>query len=153
MKQRGFSLIELLVVISIIVVLMGISLPGLLRAKDGALALAAMEAGVNDSNSVALEINDRSNRKLTDNIYMIKIDCPRKTRLRLKRPYPSGMKVRSRDGRDYILWKPKPKHLGKHSVTVVLKGKETSEREIEFYVYSDAFLEAQRENKEDPNDH
>ncbi len=151
MKRHGFSLIELLVVISIIAVLLSISLPGLLRAKDGAMALAAMEVGVNDSNDVALEINDRSNRKVTDNIYLIKIDCPRKTRLRLKKPYPSGMKVRSRDGRDYILWKPKPKHLGNHSVTVVLKGKETSEREIEFYVYSDAFLEAQREGRKAPD--
>ena len=42
MERKGFSLLELLVVMSIILVLLSISLPCLLRAKDSALALAAM---------------------------------------------------------------------------------------------------------------
>ena len=77
MDRRGFTLLELLVVMSIILVLFGISLPCLLQAKDSALALVAMEVTVNQEGKVFLEINDRSNRRPTDNIYMIKIDRPR----------------------------------------------------------------------------
>jgi hypothetical protein len=117
----------------------------LLRAKDSALALAAMQVGVNEEGEAALKINDRSNRKATDNIYMIKIDRPRKCSVRLKRPYPSGMKLRREDGHDYIFWRPKPQHIGRHPVTVVFEGEEASEKEITIYVYSEASLEAQRE--------
>jgi len=134
MERKGFSLLELLVVMSIILVLLSISLPCLLRAKDSALALAAMGAAVNQEGKVFLEINDRPNRKATDNIYMIKIDRPRKCSVRLKRPHPSGMRLRKKDDEDYILWRPGPQQIGSHQVTFVFNGEETSEKEITVYV-------------------
>jgi len=151
MERRGFTLLELLIVMSIILVLLSISLPCLLRAKDSALALVAMEVQVNEEGKVFLEINDRSNRKPTDDIYMIKIDRPGKSHVRLKKPLPSGMKLRRKDGHDYILWRPKPQHVGMHPVTVVLKGEETSEKEITIYVYTKELLEAQRKEEKDPH--
>jgi prepilin-type N-terminal cleavage/methylation domain-containing protein len=151
MERKGFTLLELLVVMSIILVLLGISLPCLLRAKDSALALVAMEVGVNEEGKVSLEINDRSNRKATDNIYMIKIDRPWKCGVRLKKPRPSGMKLRRKDGHDYILWRPKPQHIGRHPVTVVFEGEETSEREITIYVFNKELLDAQRADTKDPH--
>ena len=93
MTREGFTLLELLVVMSIILVLLSICLPCLLRAKDSALQLVAMEVEVNEEGKVSLEINDRSNRKPTDDIYMIKIDRPAKSHVRLKKPLPSGMKL------------------------------------------------------------
>ena len=108
-----------------------------------------MEVGVDEEGKVSLEINDRSNRRATDNIYMIKIDRPRKCRVRLKEPLPSGMKLRRKDGDDYIMWRPKPQHLGMHPVTVVFAGEETSEKEITIYVFNKELLEAQREDKTD----
>ncbi len=149
MKRKGFTLLELLVVMSIIVVLMSISLPCLLRAKDSALQLVAMEVGVDDEGKVVLEIDDRSNRKATDGIYMIKIDRPGKCSVRLKKPLPSGLKLRRKDGHDYILWRPKPQHIGMHRVTVAFEGEEPSEKEITIYVYTKELLEAQRAEKED----
>lgn len=151
MERRGFTLLELLVVMSIIAVLMSISLPGLLRAKDSALALVAMEVAVNDEGKVFLEIDDRSNRKATDGIYMIKIDHPRKSSVRLKKPLPSGMKLRRKEGRDYIFWRPKPQHIGRHPVTILFKGEETSEKKIAVYVYTKEGLEALRKEKTDPH--
>ena len=76
MERKGFTLIELLIVMSIILVLLNISLPYLLRTKDSALQLVAMEASVNEEGEVFLDINNRPNRKATDNVYMIKIDRP-----------------------------------------------------------------------------
>jgi len=143
MERKGFTLLELLVVMSIILVLLSLSLPCLFRAKDIALALVAMQVGVNEEGEVSLEINDRSNRKATDDIYMIKIDRPRKCRVRLKEPLPSGMKLRRKDRDDYILWRPKPQHIGRHPVTVVFEGEETSEKEITIYVYTKELLEAE----------
>jgi prepilin-type N-terminal cleavage/methylation domain-containing protein len=151
MERKGFTLLELLVSMSIILVLVSISLPCLLRAKDGALQLVAMEVGVNEEGKVFLEINDRSNRKPTDDIYMIKIDRPRKCHVRLKKPLPSGMKLKRKDGQDYIMWRPKMQHMGMHPVTVVFEGEETSEREIAIYVFNKELLEAQREDKKDPH--
>lgn len=151
MERKGFSLLELLVVMSIILVLLSISLPCLLRAKDSALALVAMEVAVNKEGKVFLEINDRSNRRPTDNIYMIKIDRPPKCSVRLKRPHPSGMKLRKKDGQDYILWRPKPQHIGRHQVTVVFNGEETSEKEVTVYVYTEEGLKALRKDKEAPH--
>ena len=43
MERKGFTLLELLVSMSILLVLVSISLPCLLRAKDSALQLVAME--------------------------------------------------------------------------------------------------------------
>ena len=80
---------------------------------------------------------------------MIKIDRPRKCQVRLKEPLPSGMKLKRKDGHDYIMWRPRPQHIGKHPVTVVFEGEETSEREITIYVYNEALLEAQRQAEKD----
>jgi len=135
---------------SIILVLLSISLPCLLRAKDSALALVAMEVSVNKEGKVLLEINDRPNRKATDNIYMIKIDRPRKCSVRLKKPYPSGMKLRKKDGEDYILWRPNPNQIGMHQVTLAFNGEETSEKEVTVYVYTEESLKALRGAKEAP---
>jgi len=150
MERKGFSLLELLVVMSIIVVLLSISLPALLRAKDSALALVAMEVAVNEEGKVFLEINDRPNRKVTDNIYMIKIDRPRQCGVRLKRPHPSGMRLRKKDGDDYILWRPKPQQIGTHQVTVVFNGPETSEKEVTVYVLTGEALKALQKDKAAP---
>lgn len=135
---------------SIILVLLSISLPGLLRAKDSALALAAMEVAVNKDGKVSLEINDRPNRKATDNIYMIKIDRPPRCSVRLKRPHPSGMRLRRKDGEDYILWRPKPQQIGMHQVTLAFSGEETSEKEVTVYVYTEESLKALQKAKEAP---
>jgi len=150
MKRTGFSLLELLVVMSIIIVLLSISLPSLLGAKDSALALVAMEAQVDDEGKVFLEINDRSNRKATDDIYMIRIDHPTKSSVRLKKPLPSGLKLRRHDHCDYIFWQPKPRHVGRHPVTVILEGEEISRKEITLYVYTQEQLEAHRRQKDNP---
>jgi len=147
MERKGFTLLELLVVISIILLLLSILVPCLIGAKDSALELVAMEVGVDEEGKVSLEIHDRSNRKATDDIYMIKIDRPRKCRARLKKPLPSGMKLRRKDGDDYIKWRPKIEHIGMHPVTVVFEGEEVSEREITIYVFNKELLEAQREDK------
>jgi prepilin-type N-terminal cleavage/methylation domain-containing protein len=152
MERKGFSLLELLVVMSIILVLLGISLPCLLRAKDSALQLVAMEVAVNEEGKALLEIHDGPNRKPTDDIYMIRIDRPRKCQVRLKGPLPSGMKLRRKDGHDYILWRPKTAHLGRHLVTVVFEGQETSQRELTIYVYNDELLQAQRADGKDANE-
>lgn len=151
MERKGFSLLELLVVMSIILVLLSISLPGLLRAKDSALALVAMEVVVNKEGKVFLEINDRPNRKVTDNIYMIKIDRPQQCGVRLKRPHPSGMRLRKKDGEDYILWRPTPQQIGTHQVTVVFNGPETSEKEVRVYVHTREALNALQKDTAAPH--
>ena len=151
MERKGFSLLELLVVMAIILVLLSLSLPCLLRAKDSALALVAMEVAVNKEGKVFLEINDRPNRRATDNIYMIQIDRPPKCSVRLKRPCPSGMKLRRKDGQDYILWRPKPQQIGRHQVTVAFNGEEPSEKEVTVYVYTQETLKALQKAKEAPH--
>ena len=136
MQRKGFTLLEILVVMAIIVVLLSISLPCLLRAKDSALQLVAMEVQPNEEGEVRLRIDDRPQRKATDDIYMIDIDIPRTSAVRLKDPHPSGMKLRRKDGHDVILWRPKPQHLGVHPVTVVYQGETPSERALAIYVYN-----------------
>ena len=150
MERKGFTLLELLVVMSIILVLFSLSLPCLLRAKDNALALVAREVGVNKEGKVFLEMNDRSNRGPTDNIYLIKIDRPPKCGVRLKEPRPSGMKLRKRDDENYILWRPTPQQIGTHQVTVVFNGQETSEKEVTLYVYPPEAIKALQKGKEAP---
>ena len=150
MERKGFTLLELLVVMSIIVVLLSISLPCLLRAKDSALVLVAREVAVDKEGKVFLEINDRSNRKATDDIYMIKIDRPPRCGVRLKKPCPSGMRLRKKDGDDYILWRPKPQQIGMHQVTVAFNGEEPSEKEITVYVGTQEALKALQKDKKNP---
>jgi prepilin-type N-terminal cleavage/methylation domain-containing protein len=150
MDRRGFTLLELLVVMSIILVLFSISLPVLLQAKNSALALVAREVAVNQEGQVFLEINDRSNRRPTDNLYLIKIDRPPQCSVRLKGPCPSGMKLRKKEGEDYLLWRPTLQQIGTHQVTVVFNGPETSEKEITVYVGTPEALKALQKAKAAP---
>ena len=149
MQRKGFTLIELLLVISIIALLMGILLPCLIGAKERALELCASTVEVNKDGQVFLEIQNLSDRKIYEDIYMIKIDPPRNCRVFIKKPYPSGMKLIKRDGQDYIKWRPKLADIGVHIITVVFEGEETSEKEIKIYVFNKELLEDEREDKLD----
>ena len=149
MQRKGFTLLELLIVMSIIILLLSILLPCLMSAKERALELLAMEAEVNKDGKVLLEIQNLSDRKSYEDIYMIMIDPPRNCRVFLKRPHPSGMKLIKRDGQDYIKWRPKLDDIGVHFITVVFEGEEISEQEITIYVFNKELLEAEREDKLD----
>jgi prepilin-type N-terminal cleavage/methylation domain-containing protein len=148
-RLKGFTLLELLIVMSIIVILMGILLPCLNRTKNSAYELAAMQTEVDEEGKVRLEIQKPSDRKAYDDIYMIKIDSPGNCRVSLKRPRPSGMKLMKRDGQDYIKWRPRWSDIGVHLITVVFEGEEVSEQEIRIYVFNEELLEAARDDKSD----
>ncbi len=149
MQRKGFTLLELLIVMSIIVLLMSILLPCLMSAKERAYELFAMEVEVNKEGKVLLEIKKPSDRKPYDDIYMIEIDPPRNCHIFLKKPPPSGMKLIKRDRQDYIKWRPKLDNIGVHFITVVFEGEEISEQEIKIYVFNKELLEAEREDKLD----
>ena len=138
---------------SIILLLTSILLPCLMGAKERALELFAMHVEVDEEGKVFLEIHDLHHRKISDDIYMITIDPPRRCRVLLKKPYPSGMKVIKRDGQHYIKWRPKVEHIDLHSITVVFEGEEVSEQEIAIYVYNKELLEAGPEDTADANEH
>ena len=149
MQRKAFTLLELLIVMSVIILLLSILLPCLMSAKERALELFAMQVEVNEDGKVLLEIRNLSDRKSYDGIYMIEIDPPRNCRVFLKRPHPSGMKLIKRDGQDYIKWRPKLDDIGVHFITVVFEGEEISEQEITIYVFNKELLEAEREDKLD----
>ena len=149
MQRKGFTLLELLIVMSIIILLLSILLPCLMSAKERAWELCAVEVEVNKDGKVHLEIQNLSDRKSYEDIYMIMIDPPRNCRVFLKRPHPSGMKLIKRDGQDYIKWRPKLDDIGVHFITVVFEGEEISEQEITIYVFNKELLEAELEDKLD----
>jgi hypothetical protein len=132
---------------AIIMLLMGILLPCLIGAKERALELRASTVVVNKDGPVSLEIQNLTNRRSYEDIYMIVIDPPRNSRVSLKRPYPSSMKLIKRDGQDYIKWRPKLDDIGLHYITVVFKGEEVSEQEITIYVFNKELLKAESEEK------
>ncbi len=146
-RSEGFTLLELLIVMSIIALLMGVLLPCLNRAKESAYELAAIQTAVDDEGKVRLEITDLSHRKRHHDIYMIKIEPPYRCRVVLKKPHPSGMKLIKRDGREYIKWRPEWDHIGVHPITVVFEGEETSEQQIRVYVFNKQLLESQSKKK------
>ena len=149
MQRKAFTLLELLIVMSIIMLLVSILVPCLMRAKERALELFAMQTEVDEDGKVHLEIRNLSDRKSSEGIYMIVIDPPRNRRMFLKRPHPSGMKLIKRDGQDYIKWRPKVDDIGVHLTTVVFEGEEVSEQEITVYVFNKKLLEAELEGKSD----
>ena len=139
MERKGFTLLEILIVISIIALLFSILVPCLMRAKKSAYELFAMQTEVDEEGKVLLKIKDPSKRKAYDDIYMIEINPPRNCHIFIKKPYPPGMKLIKRDRQDYIKWRPKLEDVGVHLVTVVFEGEETSEQEIKVYVLKNNF--------------
>ena len=149
-RLKGFTLLELLIVMSIIVLLMSILLPCLFRAKESAYELFAMQTEVDEEGKVRIEIKNPSDRKAHDDIYMIEVDPPRNCHYFIKKPHPAGMKLIKRDGQDYIKWRPRWEDIGVHSITVVFEGQETAEQEIRIYVFNKELLEAEREKRDAP---
>jgi len=68
-RRKGFTLLEILIVISIIVLLMSILLPCLMRAKESAYELFAIQREVDEEGKVLLEIKDPSDRKPYEDIF------------------------------------------------------------------------------------
>jgi len=147
-QRKGFTLLELLIVMSIIMLLVSILLPCLWRAKESAYELFANQTEVDEEGKVRLVIENPSDREPQEDIYMIKIDRPSVCHISIKKPHPSGMKVVKRDGQEYIKWRPEWHHVGMHLITVVFEGEETSEQQITVFVFNQELLEAEREKRE-----
>ena len=58
-----------------------------------------------------------------------------------------------RDRQDYIKWRPKLTDIGVHTITVVFETEKPFEQEIKIYVRCKELLEAQRQERADPNQH
>ena len=149
MDRKGFTLLELLVVMSIIVLLLSIFLPCLITVKDKAFELFAMQTAADEDGKVMLEVRDPSDRESYEGIYMIEIKRPGRCSAFIKKPHHPRMKLIRRDGEYYIKWRPKLDDMGIHPVTVVFEGEQTSEQQITIYVYNKELLEAQRQTQPD----
>ena len=147
MLRKGFTLLELLIVMSIIVLLLSILLPCLIGAKESAFELFAMQVEADDEGKVLLEIRNPNDREAYEGIYFIKIDRPGICDISLKKPYHPGMKLVKRDGDDYIKWRPKVSDMGVHYVTVVFSGEKISEKQFTIYVYNKKLLNAELKEK------
>ncbi len=150
-RLKGFTLLELLIVMSIIVLLMSILLPCLWRAKESAYELFASQTQVDEEGKVRMETTKPSDRKRYDDIYMIEINPPKKCHFFIKKPFPSGMEKIKRDGQDYIKWRPEWRDIGVHRITVVYEGEKVTEQEIRIYVFNRKLLEAAREKRNAPD--
>jgi prepilin-type N-terminal cleavage/methylation domain-containing protein len=143
--RKGFTLLELLVVMSIIVLLLSILLPCLITAKDKAFELFAMQTAVDEDGKVMLEVRDPSDRESYEGIYMIEIKRPGRCSAFIKKPRHPRMTLIRKDGEYYIKWRPKLDDIGVHPVTVVFEGEQSSEQKITIYVYNKELLEAKRQ--------
>ena len=142
MRRKGFTLLELLIVMSIIVLLMSILLPCLMKVKESVYELFfANQTQVNDEGKVFMDIRNPYDRKAYDGVYMIEINPPWNCHFYIKKPYPSGMEKIKRDRQDYIKWRPKLTDVGVHTITVVFETEQPSEKEIKIYVRCKELLE------------
>ncbi|MBN1804319.1 MAG: type II secretion system protein [Sedimentisphaerales bacterium] len=85
MGRKGFTLLELLIVMSIIVLMMSILLPCLMKAKESTYELLfANKMKADKEGKVMLEIQNLTDRKPYYDLYMIEITPPRISHIYLK---------------------------------------------------------------------